>query len=276
MQRKQTLLRQSFAIMLQHKHLFVLPLCSTVACLILLSLALIPIHHFEELHQPITHMELLHVAWLYLLFLLVLFFAHQIIFFFNATLTDNLNHQLQNVPTALNKSFNVAALRSWKLYLWNCFGATVGIVLMLFHAQSRKNKTITTLLSKQHWLIASYFVIPIIVIQNLGPIAALKKSGQLISDNWGVVIKPAFSYALLVIGARLIAFIPLVIALYVGGKINIFIGSFMTVFLMMLISMVNTSTRSILSLVLYLFADEKLVTSGFNEKDLRGAFFVEQ
>lgn len=274
MQRKQTLLKQSFTIMLQHKRLFVLPLCNTIACLTLLSLALIPLHHFKELHQPITHMEMMHIIWLYVLVLLVLFFAHQIIFFFNATLIDNLNHRFHNASTSLSKSLGVAILRFWKLYLWNLFGATAGIALMLFHAQFRKSKAVTKLLSNQHWLIASYFAVPIIVTENLSPIQALRKSGQLISDNWGAVIKPAFSYAMLVLSARLIAFIPLIIALIIGGKTNIFIGSFMTVFLMMLISMTNTSTRSILSLVLYLFAQEKMIAPGFDGKDLHSAFFV--
>ena len=71
------------------------------------------------------------------------------------------------------------------------------------------------------WSIATFFVVPIIAYENLGPIAAFKRSVQLMKQKWGESLGATFSFGLIQFLAMIILAIP---CFFIGSMIHPFAG----------------------------------------------------
>ncbi len=273
MRRSPKLLHQSLKAFTAFRSLWVFPIIAALANLALLSVILTPIHRYAELQQPLSKMQWVHFAWLYVLFLIFLFLAHQIIFFFNAAIIDFFHRDFAKQPKSSKHSLRIAIRCAWRLYLWNQLAATVGIVLTLFHAHFREYKSINKLLAGQHWVVASQLVLPLIVIEGKRPIAALRESAALITNTWGAPVTPRFSHAFWITIVRILAMLPFFIALLIGGKLTIIIGSYLSVFGVMLLTLLNSSSRAVLFTALYWFSKKQVTPPDFAVEELQNAYF---
>ena len=101
------------------------------------------------------------------------------------------------------------------IFYWSLFAATIGFGLrMLQDNLGTLGKIITGLIGIV-WSIATFFVVPIIAYENLGPIDAFKRSTKLMKEKWGESLGSTFSFGLL----QLVAFVLVCVPLYVVGLI---------------------------------------------------------
>jgi hypothetical protein len=125
------------------------------------------------------------------------------------------------------------------------------------------------------WGVASFFVIPIITLENLGPTAALKRSISIIKNRWGEgVAGTAAIGGLLVLfvflpGVALVALgvvtasktAALAALLIAAGAVIIIVGV-----------VVQAALMSTFRVALYRFATEDKVLGGFDREPLENAF----
>ena len=65
------------------------------------------------------------------------------------------------------------------------------------------------------WSIATFFVVPVIAYENLGPIDAFKRSAQLMKKKWGESLGATFSFALI----QLVGILVVGLVLFLIGSI---------------------------------------------------------
>ena len=266
------LLQQSLSVMMENKKLFIFPIISTFLCLIALIAILAPFSQLEHLHLPLTQAEFHQIYWLYVILLTYFFITHLIIFFFNAALTIGTNTYFKGNLPKLNDALKIAIQQFWRILLWTLFATTIGIFIMFFSNALRKFKFTKDYFGELSWPIVNYLTAAILIIEKKGPIKTLKRSTHLIQSTWGEPVIATFGFAWILLISRLVGLIPLVIGLLVGGSINIIMGSTITVIVYLVISMINSSTRTVLCSAIYLYAAEGLIPSHFDETLIQQAF----
>jgi hypothetical protein len=74
---------------------------------------------------------------------------------------------------------------------------TVGLVLRIIEDRSPRVGQFVVSLLGSGWALVSFLVVPVLVVQNKGPIAALKESGSLLRRTWGDQLVVNFGFGLL-------------------------------------------------------------------------------
>lgn len=82
-------------------------------------------------------------------------------------------------------SFRAASARFKQILGWALVAATVGLLLkMIQYRASVVGKFVIGLVGIT-WSVATYLIIPVIVMEKVGPLDALKESGRLVKKTWG-------------------------------------------------------------------------------------------
>lgn len=267
------LLKQSLSIMLANKKLFILPLLNGIIVLLLLTMILTPLYHFEYLHQPLTKRQIHEFLWLYLIFLLFLFICNVITFSFKCALIGCLQNYFDGKCPKLRVGIKKTISIFWPIYWWTSYVSTVGILINLSQNKLKNFHYFRELFAGQNWKIASFLILPIIVYEKLWPMAVFRRSTKLINDTWGAPAFANFSFTTLILLLRLVALIPLLVGVLIGGSIIIIISVLVTTILFLLISAVNSSTYTVLSCAVYLYASKKTIPKHFDE-DLKNVFNI--
>jgi len=120
-----------------------------------------------------------------------------VIVFFNMALMHCAKLYFDGEEVALSKGLQFSAGRIGAIFSWAVFAATVGIVLRMIQDNAGWLGKILISIVGFVWSLATFFVIPIIAYENLGPVDALKKSAEIMKEKWGERLGASFSFALI-------------------------------------------------------------------------------
>src|SRR5436190_24108713 len=98
-------------------------------------------------------------------------------------------------PTVAD-GFRAASARLPVIAGWALVSATVGVVLRIIEDRSEKVGRFVAGLLGMAWTLVSFLVIPILVVENKGPLLALKESTKLLKKTWGEQLTGSFSFGL--------------------------------------------------------------------------------
>jgi Family of unknown function (DUF6159) len=164
---------------------------------------------------------------------------------------------------------------------WALVQLTVGILLQLIQgllSESPLGRVVATIfasLASAAWAIATFFVLPILALEGVGPKDAIKRSAHVIRERWGESLVGGGSIGGLVV---LFGVLP-AIGLGVLGAIAL--GSSagggavliaLAVILFVVAMIVGSTLTAIFRVALYRFATEDRVVGGFDAEALAGAF----
>ncbi len=122
------------------------------------------------------------------------------------------------------------------------------------------------------WSVATYFIVPVLVAERVGPFAALKRSGQVLRKTWGEALVSNFGIGLMLFLAALVAIISAALGIMVGNSVAVGVGIAVTVISFGLIMAGSAALNAILVTALYEYASTGVAPAGVDESTLRGAF----
>lgn len=206
-----------------------------------------------------------------------LFVTYAIIVYFESALAISVYKVVNGQNPTVGESLGGATLNIFKIIVWAAISAIIGT---LFRVMEKKSKNIGAKIfvgiAEISWALLAYFVIPIIAIQKLGVLSAIKKSGSTFKETWGenvvAQIKLFFffiPYIFLIAVAFIIAFNVnstfWFTLLIVAGIVGLFV-----------IAIISSTIHSILRTVLFIYASTGRVAGGFMKESLQNAFKPEQ
>jgi hypothetical protein len=267
------LAKQSWAVLRADRSLTLFPV---VAAFALLAAALLIAGPGVVLLATDTAAPVAYVLWAIALYVLTF-----IGIYCNVALAAAAARAIDGHDTRLSDGFSVARQRTGVIARWSLVALTVGLVLQLVEAAlaqspiGRVVSTIITGLLSAAWSVVTFFVVPVLALEGVGPKQALTRSGQLIKERWGegfigsgsifgiiflAVLLP--SIALGALGVVAVGSSPalggLLIALGVAGVVaGMLIGS---------------TLNAIFRVALYRFATQGDVATGFDRDSLEHAF----
>jgi hypothetical protein len=118
---------------------------------------------------------------LVLLFYLTNYF---VMAFFNVALLSAASNLLAGGHATINEGLELAWQRKGKIFQWALLLATVGIVLRMIEERTAWLGRFVGGLVGMAWNLASYFVVPVLAAEDVGPAEALQRSADLFRETW--------------------------------------------------------------------------------------------
>jgi len=269
------LIGQSFAILKSDRELIWLPIFSGIASiaasvLVLTGGALLFLPQLKAMGAaegrgvPMTQGMW---AWL-LAFYLVNYF---VVVFFNVALVSAAGNRLAGGHATIDDGLRVAWARVGKIFQWALIAATVGVLLRAVEERVGWLGRLVAGVIGVAWTLATYFIVPILAAEDLGPIEALQRSGELFRERWGEEVVGGFSFGLIF---TLLALPAVVLPLYgaTAGRAMLLAGLVLAVLYWLLLAAINSAVQGIFMAALYRYATSGSVVGGFRRDDLATAW----
>ena len=126
------------------------------------------------------------------------------------------------------------------------------------------------------WTAATHFVVPVLVIEKLGPFAALKRSSEILVRAWGESVVAGFSLGLLdfLLALPGILAFPAATAVWMATQSLALAAAVagLGILYLLLVSVILSAVRQVFIAAAYLYAAEGAVPSAYSEETLGGAF----
>jgi hypothetical protein len=266
--------KQCWRVLLLDKELLIFPLLSTGSLLLVMASFLAPLWGSGLLRavadDPKTAHEPIVLA-VYFAFYLASYF---VIIFFNSALVSCALIRLRGGDPTVGDGLRAAAKCLPAILGWSLLSAVVGLLIQSIEERvGILGKFIVGFIGIA-WAIASYFVIPVIVTENVGPIQALKRSASIIKKTWGETLTTQVGLSVLVFAAGLVA-----VGLIAGGGALMtesppLGGSLMALGFVWIFAavVVGATLHAILTAALYLYAADGKVPQNFDNALLQNAF----
>ena len=267
MQRGWQLSKESWAVVKGDRSLLVFPVIAGLGTLILVAafggaaLGVLPSS------TPVA--IVLGVIGLYLVMVVTVFCS--------VALTACAARSLEGVDTKASEGWAAARGHFGPILSWAGVQLVVGAAISALQAVLREGagQLVSSLvggLANFAWTIATFFVIPVIAFEDLGPKAALGRSIAVLRQRWGEGVAGTFAIGAIVF---LVAFLPgaALVALGIvlggaGGAVLIVLGA--AVFLVG--AVVQNTLMAVFKVAVYRFATEDRVLGRFEREQLEAAF----
>ncbi|MDO7869598.1 DUF6159 family protein [Nocardioides jiangxiensis] len=208
---------------------------------------------------------------------LAAFAASVVAIYFQAALIIGANQRAEGRQPTLRGVLGAA----WRLRVpilgWALLTTTVGLAMRALEERLGFLGKLFGFLGGLAWAIVSFLVVPVVVVEGLGPVAAVRRSSQLLRDTWGTSLRTTLRFGLL----QVLVWLGLIAALVVGlvlaftGPLTLTVAGVLLVVASILgfvgmvavFSAISTYARA----VIYRYA-AGLPTPGVPEAALAGAF----
>lgn len=189
--------------------------------------------------------------------------------FFQAAMVGGARDRLTGGDPTIGSAIGVASSRLAVIVPWALFSWTVGAVLRAIEDRAGPIGAIVANLAGAAFRVVTFLAVPVLVVEELGPINTLKRSGELFKRTWGEnLIAQA---GLGIVG--FLAMIPvLIVAGVIGAVINPILGIIVAVPMVAVVVVVMTSLTAIFQTALYQYVTTNEVPSGFDGAGLPQAF----
>ncbi|MBI5158812.1 hypothetical protein HY992_01690 [Candidatus Micrarchaeota archaeon] len=188
--RSWNLMKQSFSVLKSDKELVVFPILSGVLSILALIAFFVPL-----LLAGFFDNELV----LYAVIFCFYFASSFIVIFFNSALIGAANIRLNGGDPTLSDGFMIAFSRLTSIAGWAFISATVGLILRILAGKNRNNiiGQIIIGLVGGAWSVITFFVIPVLVIEGVDPLTAIKRSTDIVKNKFGEMMIGGLGFGLI-------------------------------------------------------------------------------
>jgi hypothetical protein len=269
--RSLALVKASATVLRQDTHLLVFPLISGFASLMVVlcfALPMFGLKAFDGMDGNETMMYSTAFA-----FYVVQYF---VIFYFNVALVGATMMRLDGGAPTVRDGLAIANSRLGAILGYAVIAATVGMILRAIQERVGFLGRIIVGMLGVGWTVATFLVVPVLVVRNTGPIESIKDSATLLKRTWGenVIGQVGMSFffgvltfALILGGAGLFA-----LAAMSGSVVLMGLVVVALVLLLLTSFLVSSALSGIYSAALYRFAADGKSGPGFDNGELQAAF----
>jgi hypothetical protein len=272
MRRGWELTKESWAVVRRDRSLVVFPVVAVISALIV---AVIFVGGGAALYDSSDSEPLLIAVGVVGAYLLI-----AVSIFFNVALSACASRSLEGHDTTPGEGFAAARERLGPIFGWAGLQLVVGALISVIQALLREGAgqiiaSIVGGLAGLAWNIATFFVIPAIALEGLGPKDALKRSIAVMRERWGEGVTGSFAIGGLIF---LVAFLPGLALVVLGIAISsssgvvagVLIGLGVAIFVVG--AVVQAALMAIFKVALFRFATEDKVLGSYERPQLEAAF----
>ncbi len=263
------LCKETFGILKKDREMLLFPILSGLVTLLVVGTFLLPLF-FSGILSGVGTSGSSPLAYVFLFVFYVV--SYFIVIYFNTALVSCALMRLDGRDPTFMDGIHAASARIGKILSWTLIAATVGLILQLIRGDGDNFlASIASALLGAAWSLATFFVIPVIVVDDVGGFAAIERSWALFKSTWGETVVGSFSLGLI--------FIPAVLLLLVGGAVA-FLVSFeaglvivaVALLLFVVSAVLYGALQGIFVAIMYRYATTGVVPDAINRSLVEGAF----
>jgi xanthosine utilization system XapX-like protein len=119
---------------------------------------------------------------------------------------------------------------------------------------------------------ATFFVVPLLAAEDIGPIEALYRSADIFTETWGEELVGGFSFGVIFTLLAIPGFLlPILLARPLGAT-GVLVGFIVALAYWLLLSIISSAVRGIFMAALYRYATTSEVSTNFNRDDFSTAW----
>lgn len=260
------LAKVSWTVLRSDKELMLLPVLSAICSIIVSASFFIP---FLIVPQALTNSPVGPFVYVgAFLFYLANYF---VVIFFNTALIGAATIRLKGGDPTLSDGLAFAWQNVGRILQWAAVAATVGLILRMIEERVGWLGKIIISIVGAAWNIATFFVVPVLVFENLGPIDAIKESAALFTKTWGERLVSSVSFGLLTFLLAIPAVIALPIAASLGTTALILVLPLAVIYILTL-AVVSSALNGIFTAALYQYARTGQTMGPFTPQVLSSAW----
>jgi Family of unknown function (DUF6159) len=276
------LMQASWSVLKRDKTLILFPLFSSIACiLVVLSFTtpffFVDLRSWAHSSRHLTQGERIEMYAYIFAFYFVNYF---VITFFNVGIISCACLRMIGEEPTFAGGLRVAFQRIHLIAGWALVSATVGLVLKIIESYNKRIGRIIAEVLGAAWTIVTFLVVPVLVVEKKGPIAAFKESVALLQKTWGTQLIGSFSFGLILFMFLIPGFIVIFFATYLMAAVSIPLGLLLiglVVAYILALALVQSTLHSIFQAAVYMYTqgvpDE---THSFSMQLLRDSMYERQ
>lgn len=271
-----TLSKQSWAVVKSDKSLLAFPIISVVAAIVTMIIffgggAAMAV----AINSPWAALPLVIIG-AYLLTVVGVFAS--------VALASCATEALEGRDTTVGQGISAARGRMKLIFAWAAVALFVGVLISVIQGLIEEVAgslagAIVGGLAGFAWAVATFFVIPVIALDGLGPKEALKTSAHVVKERWGEGVVGSSAIGLITF---FVAILPSFVIMFlgfiltgssaVGGGLLIAVG----VLVFVIALLFQTTIMAVFRVALYRYATDDKVLGGFDREGLESAFVAKK
>lgn len=256
------LVKASWEVLKQDKELVLFPIISAVIMFFVTLTFLIPTLLGNILDGIFANgMPIFGYIVLFLFYLV----QYTVVYFNSTALVGAAMIRLRGGDPKVKDGLSIAWSHILPILGWALVSATVGLILNALSNNSKKRgrggKSLIASLLGAAWNVLTFLVVPVLAVEGLGPIEAIKRSWELLKRSWGEQISGKLSIGLIfgligVGGGLLLAGAGIGLSILLESIIPVIIFGIVLFLFIVILSLLNSTLSSIFSAAVYAYAAE--------------------
>jgi hypothetical protein len=261
------LVRASWGILMQDKKLLVFPVLSGIVTLLVIISFVLPL----VLTGQAAHMATTSFGSVVLLFLFYLV-SYFVVIFFNTALISCVHARLEGRAMTVGEGLAVAARHIVPILAWAFIAATVGLILHMIQERSGLLGQIAAGIAGGVWSLVTLFVVPVMIFEDKGVLAAMKESLGLFKKTWGESIAGSISIGLVFAAVGMVGFLVVLAAIFTRNLAAMAVAVALFIVLIAVLAIVSSAMNGIFVVALYTYAKTGTVPAPYPDDLVRNAF----
>jgi hypothetical protein len=271
------LVKASWAVLRSDKELLIFPVVSMFTMILITIVFLIPVGAIFGLlgvaSNSKTTSEIIGYALLFLFYLV----SYTISIFFNVALVGAAMIRLDGGDPTVSDGLRIARSKFGIIFQYAIISATVGVILRIIEQRFGWIGSLISWLGGLVWNIATFLVVPVLAVKDVGPIDAIKESTRLLKQTWGeqLIAGEGMGFVFGLLGFLVVGigmFLTVAIGSATESPALIFLFIALTIIAVIGLGVVAGALGGIFQAALYRYAETGAVPSDFDIDLIKGAF----
>jgi len=267
------LVKESMRVLQADKELLIFPVISSIGVLIVSLTFLLPMIFAGAFDAIFAHGgEVMGLIVLFAFYIV----QYTVIFFANTALVGAAMIRLRGGDPTLNDGIKIASEHFGAILGYALVSATVGMILRFLSQRGGGIGRIISGLFGLAWNVATFLVVPVLAIEDVGPIEAIKRSTTLLKRTWGEQIAGNLGigmvFGLLVFGLIIIGVVVTILVASIQSTALIILTACVFILAILLVALLHSALNGIYMAAVYQYASDGKISGFFNQQLVEGAF----
>lgn len=268
------LVKASFRVLSADKELVIFPIVSAIGTLIVTLTFALPMFLSGLVDSLFSdNFQILGFLVIFLFYIV----QYTVIFFANTALVGAAVIRLRGGNPTVGQGFQIAFSRLLNIIGYALIAATVGMILRAVSERSRGLGRFAISLIGFAWNVATFLVVPVLAVEGVGPIEAIKRSVYLLRKTWGEQIAGNIGigtvFGLISFGIIMLGMILAGLAFIALDSAALAIGIFvLMVIALILIGLINSTLSGIYAAAVYQYAETGHTGGFFDDSMVQRTF----
>lgn len=264
------LAKASYGVLRADKELLVFPLVSAIATLAVIVVFAIPALIAGVFDQVANDGDPGVAGYVIaFLFYLAMYF---VMIFSNSALVGAALIRLRGGDPTLRDGFQIAMDHLPQIFGYALISATVGVILRAIRERAGILGSLVAWLGEMAWNLMTFLVVPVLVVENVGPVEAIQRSAALLKRTWGEQIAGNFGlglvFGLIILAALIPGAVLIALAIATESAILIVLAIGVVVAVVAGIALVGSTLQGIYVAAVYRYAVEGAITPQYFRPEL--------